>query len=59
MSGAKEHTDIAVMARECALNRGSMIVDIEVRADGTSHTHAVATWADEAPAAAEQAEASA
>ncbi len=44
MSTPKEHTSIAEMARECAEHKGSMIVDIERRADGTEHVHAVATW---------------
>jgi REP element-mobilizing transposase RayT len=41
---AKQHTSIGEMARECAEHRGVMIVDIEVKPDGETHIHAVATW---------------
>lgn len=40
----RKHTSIAEMARECAEHHGSMIVDIEVKADGEEHIHVVATW---------------
>lgn len=49
MTTLKEHTSIGEMARECAEHKGSMIVDIDRRADGTEHVHAVATWEDDEP----------
>lgn len=47
MDDPKQHTSIGEMARECAEHRGSMIVDIDIEADGKTHIHAVATWEDQ------------
>lgn len=40
---------LAKLTEDCAAKQGTMIVDIEVRSDGTAHIHAVATWEKDDP----------